>query len=254
MTGLQAGKDIGPLNGMSENTVQKRIAIVTGANRGIGLEICRQLAARADIRVLLTARNVASGKEATARLNAEGGDVLFHELEVTDQNSIRRLIKHLADLHGRADILINNAAIYLDSGLTLGQLDVGLVRQTFETNFFGPLRLSQLLTPLMQRHNYGRIVNLSSGMGSLTNMRGGAVGYRASKAALNALTRVLAAELAGTNILVNSVDPGWVRTDMGGSRATRTVAQGAETAVWLATLPDDGPSGGFFRDRQPVPW
>lgn len=234
--------------------MQKRIAIVTGGNRGIGLEICRQLAARTDIRVLLTARNVAAGKDAAAQLNDEGRDVLFHELEVTDQNSIRRLIKHVADHHGRADILINNAAVYLDSGLALGQIDIGLVRQTFETNFFGPLRLSQLLTPLMQRNNYGRIVNLSSAMGSLTNMRGGALGYRASKAALNALTRVLAAELAGTNILVNSVDPGWVRTDMGGSRAARSVAQGAETAVWLATLPDDGPSGGFFRDSQTVPW
>lgn len=239
---------------MSEVTVQKRIAIVTGGNRGIGREICRQLAARADIRVLLTARNVAAGKEVTAQLNDEGGDVLFHELEVTDQNSMRRLIKHVADHHGRADILINNAAIYLDSGLSLAQIDVGLVRQMFETNFFGPLRLSQLLIPLMQRYDYGRIVNLSSSMGSLTNMRGGALGYRASKAALNALTRVLAAELAGSNILVNSVDPGWVRTDMGGSRAARTVAQGAETAVWLATLPDDGPSGGFFRDHQTVPW
>lgn len=234
--------------------MQKRIAIVTGGNRGIGLEICRQLAARSDSRVLLTARNVSAGKEATAQLIDDGGDVLFHELEVTDQNSIRRLVKHVADHYGRADILVNNAGVYLDSGLALEQIDVGLVRQTFETNFFGPLRLSQAFLPLMKRHKYGRIVNLSSNMGSLTNMRGGAVGYRASKAALNALTRVLAAELAGTNILVNSVSPGWVRTDMGGPRASRSVAEGADTAVWLATLPDDAPTGGFFRDRQPVPW
>lgn len=239
---------------MSGDTVQKRIAIVTGGNRGIGLEICRQLAARGDIRVLLTARNATAGKQSAAQLHNQGGDVLFHALDVTEQNSIRRLVKFVADHHGRADILVNNAGIYLDSGLTLDQIDVGLVRQTFETNFFGPLRLSQGLLPLMKRHNYGRIVNLSSGMGSLTNMGGGAVGYRASKAALNALTRVLAAELVGTNILVNSVNPGWVRTDMGGSRATRSVAEGADTAVWLATLPDDGPSGGFFRDRQPVAW
>lgn len=232
----------------------KRIAIVTGGNRGIGREICRQLAARSNRRVLLTARNVSAGKAAAAQLNDKGGDVLFHELEVTDQNSIRRLVKHVADHYGRADILVNNAGIYLDSGLTLEQIDVGLVRQTFETNFFGPLRLSQAFLPLMKRHNYGRIVNLSSNMGSLTNMRGGAVGYRASKAALNALTRVLAAELTETNILVNSVSPGWVRTDMGGPHAARSVAEGADTAVWLATLPDDGPTGGFFRDRQPVSW
>lgn len=239
---------------MSENSVQRRIAIVTGGNRGIGLEICRQLAVRSKIRVLLTARNVSAGKEAAAQLKDEGGDVQFHALEVTDQNSVRRLVKYVADHHGRADILVNNAGVYLDSGHTLEQIDVGLVRQTFETNFFGPLRLCQALLPLMKRHNYGRIVNLSSGMGSLTKMGGGAAGYRTSKAALNALTRVLAAELAGTNILINSVNPGWVRTDMGGAHAARTVAEGADTAVWLATLPDDGPTGGFFRDREPVPW
>lgn len=234
--------------------MQKKVAIVTGANRGIGLEICRHLAQHDDLLVLLTARNANVGLQAAADLQEAGGDVHFQQLEVTDQNSIRRLVKNVADQYGRADILINNAGIYHDSGLVVTELDIGLVRQTIETNFFGPLRLSQLLAPLMQRHNYGRIVNVSSGMGSLNSMRGGALGYRASKAALNVLTRVLAAELQGYNILVNSVDPGWVRSDMGGPRASRSLAQGADTAVWLALLPDNGPSGGFFRDRQPVAW
>lgn len=234
--------------------MQQRIAVVTGGSRGIGLEICRQLAARENMLVLLTARNAVAGKQAATKLQETGGHVQFHLLDVTDQNSVRRLIKFVADHFGRADVLINNAAVYLDRGLTVGQIDPGLVRQTMETNFFGPLRLVQQLLPLMTRNGYGRIVNLSSNMGSLSNMRGGALGYRTSKVALNALTRVLAAELQGTNILVNSVDPGWVRTDMGGPRAERDVSQGAKTAVWLATLPDGGPSGGFFRDEEPISW
>ena len=234
--------------------MQKRIAIVTGANRGIGLEICRQLAAREEIRVLLTARSAIAGQGAAAGLQQAGGDVHFHHLEVTDQNSARRLVKEVADHYGRADILVNNAGIYPDASLRIDELDLGLVRQTMETNFYGPLRLSKHFVPLMQRYGYGRIVNLSSSMGSLNNMRGGALAYRASKAALNVLTRVLAAELQGENVLVNSVDPGYVRSDMGGSNAARSLEQGADTAVWLATLPDNGPSGGFFRDRRPVEW
>lgn len=234
--------------------MQQRIAIVTGANRGIGLEICRQLAARDDHLVLLTARNASAGKQAAASLQENGGNVQFHALDVNEQNSVRRLIKFVADHFGRADVLVNNAAVYLDRRLTVREIDPGLVRQTMETNFFGPLRLVQQLLPLMERNDYGRIVNLSSSMGSLTKMRGGALAYRASKVALNSLTRMLAAELQGANIKVNSVDPGWVRTDMGGPHADRDVAQGAETAAWLATLPDDGPSGGFFRDKQPIPW
>lgn len=234
--------------------MQKKVAIVTGANRGIGLEICRQLAKHEDVQVLLTSRNSSAGKQAASELRQSGGDVHFLHLEVTDQNSIRRLAKEVADRYGRADILVNNAAVYLDSGLKVTEIDIGLMRQTLETNFYGPLRLCQTLIPLMLRNQYGRIVNLSSSMGALGTMRGGALAYRASKTALNALTRVLASELQGQNILVNSVDPGWVRSDMGGPQARRTLAQGADTALWLALLPDDGPSGGFFRDRQPIAW
>lgn len=231
----------------------ERIAVVTGANRGIGRQIAHDLAARG-YRVLLTARNEARGQEAAAALQAKGLPVTFHQLDVTDAASIRRLAKMVADQFGRADVLINNAAISLgDDGAAL-RVDPAVVRQTMETNFFGPLRLCQALVPLMQRHGYGRIVNVSSRMGSLTHMGGHDLGYRASKAALNALTRVLAAELRGSNVLVNSVDPGWVRTAMGGAGAPRSLEEGADTIVWAATLPDGGPGGRFFRDRQEVDW
>lgn len=232
---------------------EKRLAVVTGGNKGIGLEVCRQLA-RLDIEVILTARNKERGQSAVQQLASEELSVLFHQLDVTDQNSVRRLTKYLADQYGRLDILINNAGIFIDRGLKVANIDLALVRQTMETNFYGPLRLCQMLVPLMERNNYGRIVNLSSTMGSLTHMGGTALGYRTSKTAINALTRVLASELRGGHILVNSIDPGWVRTDMGGAHAPRTLEQGAETVVWLATLPDGGPTGGFFRDKRMYDW
>jgi len=232
---------------------EKRLAVVTGGNKGIGLEICRQLA-RLDIEVILTARSKGRGESAVQQIAQEGLAVLFHQLDVADQNGVRRLVKYLADQHGRLDILVNNAAIYIDRGMKVTNVDLALVRQTMETNFYGPLRLCQMLVPLMARNNYGRIVNLSSTMGSLHHMGGTAIGYRLSKTANNVLTRVLASELRGSNILVNSVDPGWVETDMGGSHAPRSLAQGAETVVWLATLLDGGPSGQFFRDKRPYDW
>ena len=233
--------------------MDQKVAIVTGGNRGIGLEIGRQLARRG-LRVLLAARDRQRGEEAAVALRDEGVDVHFHRLDVTDNTSVRRLVKYVADSLGRADALINNAAICVDRRLSAVEVDLAVVRQTMETNFYGPLRLCRLFVPLMKRHGYGRIVNVSSRMGSLHHMGGGTFAYRASKTALNALTRVLAADLRGTNVLVNSVDPGWVRTEMGGAHATRSVEEGADTAVWLATLPDDGPTGGFFRDRQRAEW
>lgn len=232
----------------------QKLAIVTGGNRGVGLEVCRQLAGHDDIHVLLTARSQQRGEAAAAQLAADGVPVAFYPLDVTDPSSVRRLIKHVADGYGRADILVNNAGVYLDGGVAGLDVDLALVRQTMEVNFYGPLRLCQMLVPLMQRHNYGRIVNVSSRMGALNDMGGRALAYRTSKAALNVLTRILAAELRGSNILVNSVCPGWVRTDMSGPGAPRSVARGAETIIWLATAPDGSPSGGFYRDRQPIPW
>jgi NAD(P)-dependent dehydrogenase (short-subunit alcohol dehydrogenase family) len=206
------------------------------------------------MQVILTSRTPSTGKAAVRELNNLGLDVIYQQLDVTDTENIDALVEKVKLQMGRIDILVNNAGIYLDRGISPLEVDLALVRETMDTNTFGPLYLSQKLIPLMRRHHYGRIVNVSSRLGSLTDMRGRALAYRLSKTALVVVTRVLAAEVKGQNILVNAVDPGWVRTDMGGAAATRSLAEGADTAVWLATLPDDGPSGGFFRDRRPRSW
>jgi NAD(P)-dependent dehydrogenase (short-subunit alcohol dehydrogenase family) len=232
---------------------ERKIAVVTGANRGIGFEISRQLAQRG-IYVILTSRDEAKGRAACQRLEGEGLDVAYHQLDVTDPASVRRLGDFVRDSYGRLDVLVNNAGILIDEQNSPLNVDLDVVRRTMETNVYGPLSLCQALLPLMERHDYGRIVNVSSGMGQLSDMGGGYLAYRMSKTALNALTRILAAELQGTEVLVNSMCPGWVRTDMGGPSASRSVEEGADTAVWLATLPGGGPQGGFFRDRQPIPW
>ncbi|MFI4922826.1 MAG: SDR family oxidoreductase [Burkholderiales bacterium] len=234
--------------------MDRKIAVVTGANRGIGFEICRQLAAKG-IGVVLTSRDEAKGRMAIAQLRSKGLEVEFYQLDVTDAYGIQRLGSFLERKYGAVDILINNAGIMADAKGS-GVLDVQLqvVRATMETNVYGPLLLCQALIPPMRKKNFGRIVNISSGSGQLSDMGGGTPAYRMSKTALNALTRTLAAELKGTNILVNSMCPGWVKTDMGGPNAVRTVAEGADTAVWLATLPDGGASGGFYRDRKTISW
>ena len=235
----------------------KRVALVTGANRGMGLEIVRQLS-RLGLIAVLAARDLEKGKVAAATLAAEELDVPIVALDVTDADSIRAAVAEVRGLFGRIDVLVNNAAI-LKEGLLpedTSVLDVSgdLVNQTFLTNTVGPLRMIQATVPGMRERGYGRIVNLSSGAGQLAEMGGGFPAYRLSKSALNALTRITAAELGAHEIKINSVCPGWVRTDMGGPHATRTVEHGAETAVWLATLPEDGPTGGFFRDMKPIPW
>jgi NAD(P)-dependent dehydrogenase (short-subunit alcohol dehydrogenase family) len=235
--------------------MEPRVAVVTGANRGIGFEICRQLARSSGIRVVLTSRDPDKGRAAAHQLAQQGLEVDVQRLDVTDAQSIAALVAFLERRYGRADILVNNAGVLLDPrGSRFLDSPPATYRATLETNFIGPLALCQALLPFMRRQGYGRIVNVSSGMGQLSAMGVGSPAYRLSKAALNALTCLLAAELRGSGILVNSMCPGWVRTQMGGSGAPRTVEQGADTAVWLATLPADGPSGGFFRDRQPIPW
>jgi NAD(P)-dependent dehydrogenase (short-subunit alcohol dehydrogenase family) len=232
---------------MTENG---RVALVSGGNRGIGLEIVRQLAGRG-ITVILGSRDEESGRAAAGGLS---GDVLVRQLDVTDEGSVARLASFVEDDFGRLDILVNNAGISNDDGQRGMNADLDRIRGALEANLFGAWRLCEMAIPLMQRHGYGRIVNVSSGMGALEDMGGGSPGYRVSKTALNALTRILASELRGSGILVNSICPGWVQTDMGSSRAPRPVEEGADTPVWAATLPKGGPTGGFFRDRRPIPW
>jgi NAD(P)-dependent dehydrogenase (short-subunit alcohol dehydrogenase family) len=233
----------------------KRVAVVTGANRGIGLEICRQLGKRGDIHVVLTSRDDSKGRSAAKKLADNGADVEFHALDVTQERSVKALADFVRSAHGRCDILVNNAGILADPrGSRFLDSKVETYRETLDVNLLGALMLAQALAPLMRKNRYGRIVNVSSGQGQLSEMGVGSPAYRISKTALNALTRILAAELKDTGILANSMCPGWVRTDMGGAAAPRTVEQGADTAVWLATLPDNGPTGGFFRDRKPIPW
>lgn len=203
---------------------------------------------------MLTARDDVKGREACKELQEEGLAVQFHALDVTSHASIERFAQYVENGLGRSDILVNNAGVFIDRDKRGIDVDFETVRKTMETNVLGPFLLSQALIPIMRRHRYGRIVNVSSGLGALSDMGSGYPAYRMSKACLNALTRILADELTGTNILVNSVCPGWVRTKMGGPGAYRTVEDGADTAVWLAMLPDSGPSGRFFRDRREIEW
>lgn len=230
-----------------------RIALVTGASRGIGLQVCRRLGARG-IRTLLTARSEDKGRAAAEALAAEGLPIAFVRLDVTDEESVRRVVEHVTRELGRLDVLVNNAAIALDRKQPGLEIGMDAVRSTIDTNVYGPLRLTQAFVPLMRRHGYGRIVNVSSGLASSSRMAAGKLAYRMSKAALNVMTRVLADELAATNILVNAVTPGWARTHLGGIRAERSADEGAEGILWLATLPDDGPRGKFFKDRTEFPW
>jgi NAD(P)-dependent dehydrogenase (short-subunit alcohol dehydrogenase family) len=234
-----------------------KIAVVTGGNRGMGLETCRQLG-RLGAQVVLTSRDLAKGEAAADRLRTEGLDIRCHQLDVADDASIGRLAGLIERELGRLDILINNAGIARGRSETREQAartfeatPAGF-REVLATNLVGPFVLCQALIPLMQ--GSGRVVNLSSGMGQLADMGSGIPAYRVSKAGLNALTRIFANELQGTGVKVNAVCPGWVRTDMGGANATRSVEESVATTIWLATLPDDGPSGGLFRDRRPIPW
>ena len=233
--------------------ITRRNAIVTGANRGIGLEICRQLA-RLDYCVILTSREPAKGLQAVKTLQTSGVEILYHLLDVTSQESILRLRDFVLSRFGRADVLINNAAILPDPFGRILKVNIGKFRSALETNTLGPLALCQAFIPMMQKENYGRVVNVSSGAGQIGNMLNDMPAYRLSKIALNGLTRMLAKSVKSYNVLVNATCPGWVRSDMGGPNADRSLEQGADGIVWLATLPDGGPTGGFFRDRLQIPW
>ncbi|HSA75114.1 MAG TPA: SDR family oxidoreductase [Candidatus Nitrosocosmicus sp.] len=230
----------------------KKIALVTGANRGIGFETCKQLS-QLGLKVILTARDQIKGERAAKELTEQDLDVIFYKLDVSDKENIANIYNAIEKKFSRLDVLVNNAAILYDSNQTTINANLEIVSQALKTNLYGPWLLCQAFIPLMKRNNYGRIVNVSSGAGSLQYMDGGAPAYGISKVALNALTKKLASELVGTNILVNSVDPGWVATDMGG-KGGRPVDEGAKGIVWACLLPNNGPSGGFFYDGQTEPW
>ena len=227
---------------------------MTGGNRGLGLEIARQLLAH-DVFVVIGARDPVKGADAVRSLGGESSDVATFVLDVNDTRSCQRFAEHVVKAHGAPGILVNNAGVYPEStDAHVVDTPTSVWRETFETNLFGALRMCREIVPHMKKLRYGRIVNVSSGLGQLHQMGEGSPAYRVSKAALNALTRTLSAELAGTGILVNSMSPGWVQTDMGGEEAPRSVEEGADTAVWLSLLPSSGPTGQFFRDRKPIPW
>ena len=227
---------------MTENG---RVALVSGGNRGIGREIVRQLASKG-ITVILGSRDEESGRAAAQGLS---GDVVVRHLDVTDEGTVARLASFVEDEFGRLDVLVNNAGISNDDGQRGMNADLHRVRGALEANLFGAWRLCEMAIPLMQRHGYGRIVNVSSGMGALEDMGGGSPGYRISKTALNALTRILASELRGSGILVNSVCPGWVQTDMGSPRAPRPVEEGADTPVVRPDACRAGTRGESGQDR-----
>lgn len=232
----------------------QKIALVTGANKGIGLEIVRQLS-QGGFQVFLTARDRQRGEEASKRLQQDGLNVEFLQLDVTDEASIEQLVKELESRIDHLDVLVNNAGILLDAG-NASVLDVepALIVQTLQTNTLGPLRLTQKLVPLLTKSNAGKVINVSSGGGQLTDMGDWAPAYSFSKTALNAVTGMFAAALKDKNIAVNSICPGWVRTDMGTSSAPRSVQQGADTVTWLATEAPADLTGKFLRDRTVIPW
>jgi NAD(P)-dependent dehydrogenase (short-subunit alcohol dehydrogenase family) len=238
--------------------MKEQIALITGSNRGIGFEIAKQLAMK-KIQVILTSRNSANGEAAVRKLARDGvNKVVSMELDVSNQVSVDKLSDEVEKTFGRLGILVNNAAILIDKdNVTASNADLETVRATLETNLIGAWRMCKTFIPLMKKNSFGRIVNVSSGSGEFEYMAtsgGYWPAYSVSKASLNALTVMLASELKGTNILVNAVCPGWVRTDMGGSNATRSVEEGAATPVWLATLPDGGPTGYNYYDKKQISW
>ncbi|MGJ8687191.1 MAG: SDR family oxidoreductase [Spongiibacteraceae bacterium] len=233
---------------------ESKLALVTGANRGIGLATVRGLAEQG-IQVIATARDMAAVDDLTALIDA-GLPVSVAQLDVTSVASVQALAEQVTAEFGGVDILINNAGVALDKWQPALSLDIDVWRQTMEVNLYGPLRLCQALVPAMIARGYGRIVNVSSELGSLTDVQmGSSLAYRSSKTALNSLTALLACELKDhADILVNASCPGWVQTELGGEDAPLTTEQGADTTLWLATLPTGSASGGLYRERQTWPW
>ena len=235
------------------SNAERRVALVTGANRGLGFEVSRQLSA-SGLTVVLAGRDVAALEDARRTLAQSEQRAMTVRMDVTDVPSIVAAHRTVAEALGSVDVLVNNAAVLLFENDDVLSIPADAYRDTFKTNVFGVIEVCRVFAPDMARAGYGRIVNVSSGAGQLATMAAYAPAYSMSKAALNAFTRILAHSYRASGVLVNAVDPGWVRTDMGGPSAPRSPQEGADTIAWLATLPDDGPTGGFFRDRRAIGW
>ena len=226
----------------------KKVILITGANRGIGLEVARQMKEK-DYEVILTSRNVEQGEAAARDLGLR-----YHPLDVVSAKSIAALKSHVETEFGRLDALINNAGILLDRKASILDISEEKLRTMLDTNTLAPLMLTRAFLPMMLEQNYGRVVNVSSQLGAIGGFNDSTPAYRVSKLALNGITLMLADAVKGKNILVNSVHPGWVKTDMGGAEAPLGLDEGARGLVWAATLPDDGPQGGFFQDGKRIDW
>ncbi|MCM3537946.1 SDR family oxidoreductase [Priestia endophytica] len=230
-----------------------KVALVTGGNRGIGYELVKQLALN-DFKVILASRDPDIGHEAAQKLKESNLDVSFVELDIGNQESIRQGAIAVSDRYGRLDVLINNAGVYLDENEKLLNMEPSVLEKTMATNFFGAYHVIRSFIPLMEQQGYGRIINVSSEYGAMSEMSSPGVGaYKLSKLTLNGLTQLVAAEMNG-DIKINAVDPGWVSTDMGGPSAPRTPKQAARSILWLATIGPEGPNGEFFRDGKRIDW
>ncbi|WND03543.1 SDR family oxidoreductase [Temperatibacter marinus] len=232
-----------------------QIALVTGSNKGIGEAIATGLAAEG-YTVLITSRSLAKAVAVAQRLTQDGGKAYGFELDVTNEEAVDHFAQQILNQFGQVDILVNNAGIALDQWVQGQNLDLDYMRETFAVNVFAPLHLIQKFLPQMKKQAFGRIVNVSSELGSLETMEmAGTVAYRSSKTALNAVTKLLALEIEdGEDIQINAACPGWVKTALGGPEAPRSPKEGADTALWLATQPKNGPNGKLFRDRSLYPW
>jgi NAD(P)-dependent dehydrogenase (short-subunit alcohol dehydrogenase family) len=231
-----------------------RVALVTGANRGLGFETARQLLAKG-LSVVLAGRDPVALERAHRTLSeSDQRRAVTVQMDVTSAASIATARRVLIEQVGSVNVLVNNAAVLLGENDDVLSITAEEYRRTFETNVFGVIEVCRGFVPEMARAGYGRVVNVSSSAGQLATMSAYAPAYSMSKAAVNALTRILAYTYRAEGVLVNAVDPGWVRTDMGGASAPRSPQEGADTIVWLATLPDGGPTGGFFRDRRAIEW
>ena len=229
-----------------------KIAVISGANRGIGLEIGKQLL-ETGWNVVFTARNMHEGRPMVNKLREKWKSAWYHQLDVTDEQSIHDLAEYVDDSCGRLDVLINNAGIMIDENHSAMDMDLEDLHKTMATNFYGPLMLTRAMIPYFKDSKDARVINVSSRMGQLSGMGSGHAAYRISKTALNALTVIMARELEAEGIMVNTMCPGWVRTDMGGAGASKSIEEGADTAVWLATA-DKIENGKFYAERKVIPW